>query len=222
MRGAGVRPCAVMTAPGEIGVETFEVPEPEPGAVVLRVRLSGVCGTDKHTFRGETIQYAGTPHERHLAYPLICGHENVGVVEAVGGGVRCVRRDGRLLRGRATGSSRRERAVRALLVLPQRPAVLPLRAPRGLRELLDVSRAPYLFGGWAEQMYLLPGTPLFRVPDELPDELAVLTEPMAVTHGVDAARRARRRGRRERRRVRRRAARALPPDEGAARSAAAA
>src|SRR5437763_13206852 len=36
-------------------------------------------------------------------------------------------------------------------------------------------------------MYLLPGTPLFRVPDGLPAEVAVLTEVMAVTHGLDAA-----------------------------------
>jgi L-iditol 2-dehydrogenase len=36
-------------------------------------------------------------------------------------------------------------------------------------------------------MYLLPGTQLFRVPDELPDHLAVLTEIMAVTHGVETA-----------------------------------
>jgi L-iditol 2-dehydrogenase len=36
-------------------------------------------------------------------------------------------------------------------------------------------------------MYLLPGTPLFRVPDELPSDVAVLTEVMAVTHGLDAA-----------------------------------
>ena len=46
---------------------------------------------------------------------------------------------------------------------------------------------PYLFGGWSEYMYLLPGTRLFRVPDELPDEVAVLTEVMAVTHGVEKA-----------------------------------
>ena len=37
-------------------------------------------------------------------------------------------------------------------------------------------------------MYLLPGTPLFRVPDGLPDEIAALTEVMAVTHGFDRAR----------------------------------
>jgi L-iditol 2-dehydrogenase len=44
-----------------------------------------------------------------------------------------------------------------------------------------------LFGGWSQYMYLLPGTPIFRVPDELPDEVAVITEVMAVTHGVDTA-----------------------------------
>jgi threonine dehydrogenase-like Zn-dependent dehydrogenase len=37
-------------------------------------------------------------------------------------------------------------------------------------------------------MYLLPRTPLFRVPDGLPDELAALTEVMAVTHGFERAR----------------------------------
>ena len=37
-------------------------------------------------------------------------------------------------------------------------------------------------------MYLLPGTRLFRVPDELPSRLAALTEVLAVTHGLDAAR----------------------------------
>ena len=37
-------------------------------------------------------------------------------------------------------------------------------------------------------MYLLPGTRLFRVPDDLPSELAALTELVAVTHGLDAAR----------------------------------
>jgi threonine dehydrogenase-like Zn-dependent dehydrogenase len=32
--------------------------------------------------------------------------------------------------------------------------------------------------------------PLFRVPDDLPSELAALTEVMAVTHGLDRVQRA--------------------------------
>ena len=53
---------------------------------------------------------------------------------------------------------------------------------------LGCSDPPHLFGGWAEHMVLLPGTPIFRVSDVLPDEVAVLTEPMSVTHGLDTAR----------------------------------
>ena len=67
---------AVMEAPGRVAVREFEVPDPGPGAVVMKMSLSGICGTDKHTFRGESKQYAGTPHERDIEYPLICGHES--------------------------------------------------------------------------------------------------------------------------------------------------
>ena len=62
---------AVIEAPGRFTVESFPDPEPGPGAVVLRMHYSGICGTDKHTWRGESIQYAGTDHERDAAYPLI-------------------------------------------------------------------------------------------------------------------------------------------------------
>jgi L-iditol 2-dehydrogenase len=37
-------------------------------------------------------------------------------------------------------------------------------------------------------MVLLRGTPLFRVPDGVPSHVAVLTEEMSVTHGLDTAR----------------------------------
>jgi threonine dehydrogenase-like Zn-dependent dehydrogenase len=153
----------------------------------MRVSLSGICGTDKHTFRGETVQYAGTPHERRIRYPLICGHENVGVVEAVGGDVRAA--DGSLLRpGDRIVPGANVPCGRCWYCLNDQPYYL-CEHLEDYGNSLDVSRSPSLFGGWAELMYLLPGTPLFRVPGDLPDELAVLTEIMSVTHGVDTARR---------------------------------
>jgi threonine dehydrogenase-like Zn-dependent dehydrogenase len=36
-------------------------------------------------------------------------------------------------------------------------------------------------------VYALPGSYLFKVPDSLPSEIAVLTEVMAVTAGLDKA-----------------------------------
>jgi threonine dehydrogenase-like Zn-dependent dehydrogenase len=178
---------AVMTSPGSIEVQRFPVPEPEPGAVLMRVRLSGICGTDKHTFRGETTQYAGTPHERELSFPLICGHENVGIVEATGGEV--LASDGVALRpGDRIVPGANVVCGRCWYCLNAQPYYL-CEQLEDYGNSLTVRRPPSLFGGWSELMYLLPGTKIFRVPAELPDELAVLTEVMAVTHGVEAARR---------------------------------
>ena len=50
--------------------------------MLLQMLASGICGTDKHTFRGETQQYAGTDHASSTPFPIIQGHENVGVVAA--------------------------------------------------------------------------------------------------------------------------------------------
>jgi threonine dehydrogenase-like Zn-dependent dehydrogenase len=176
---------AVMKAPGVIGVEEFPRPEVERGAVLMEVELSGICGTDKHTFRGETIQYAGTPHERRLEYPLICGHENVGTVIETGGEV--LASDGTPLRPG-------DRIVPGANVACGEcwfcREGFPYYACERLEDYgnsLNAKRPPHLFGGWSQLMYLLPGTPLFRVPDELPSAVAVLTEVMAVTHGLDAA-----------------------------------
>lgn len=176
---------AVTEAPGRIALHEFPVPDPEPGAVILAVHLSGICGTDKHTFRGESKQYAGTPHERDLEYPLICGHENVGTVIATGGPVYAF--DGTLLQvGDRIVPGANVSCGRCFFCLNDYPYYF-CRDLEDYGNSLNVGRAPSLFGGWSQYMYLLPGTPLFRVPANVPDEVAVITEVMAVTHGVDRA-----------------------------------
>ena len=50
---------ATLIAPGQLELRYYPYPEVlEPGAVLLRMLASGICGTDKHTFKGETQQYA--------------------------------------------------------------------------------------------------------------------------------------------------------------------
>lgn len=176
---------AVMECPGKVGLREFEVPEPEPGAAILKVHLSGICGTDKHTFRGESRQYVGTPHEKNLEYPLICGHENVGTIVATGGNIydsegAILKVGDRVVHGANVSCGKCYYCINNF----------PYYFCTDLEDYgnsLNISRPPSLFGGWSEYMYLLPRTPLFRVPDELPDEVAVITEVMAVTHGVDTA-----------------------------------
>src|SRR5207244_10768895 len=52
---------------------------------------------------------------------------------------------------------------------------------------MTAAEPPHLFGGWSEYLYVVPGSFLVRVPDDLPDDVAVLTEVMAVTVGLDRA-----------------------------------
>ena len=147
---------------------------------------SGICGTDKHTYRGETDQYPGSPRSRETSLPLIQGHENVGTVAAIGEG-GALAWDGRPL---AVG----ERVVPA----PNRACGVCHACRRGFPyylctallgygNSLPADEAPYLFGGWAEYLYLHPGTAMFRVPEAVPDDVAVLTEIFAVTNSLERA-----------------------------------
>ena len=68
----------VLDSPGPgAGLRDEELPEPEPGAGQLRVRVEacGVCRTDLHVLDGEL------PDPK---LPLVLGHQIVGVVEAAG------------------------------------------------------------------------------------------------------------------------------------------
>lgn len=176
---------AVLVAPGRYEVQEFPRPALADGAALLRIEMSGICGTDKHTFAGETKQYAGTPAETDTPFPIIQGHENVGVVEATGGAAFA--HDGTPLRvgdrvvpapNRACGRCR-----------PCRrgfPYYLCHRL-ENYGNSLTCAEPPHLFGGWAQVLYLRPGTAVFRVPEDLPSEIAVLTEIFAVTHSLERA-----------------------------------
>jgi len=63
-------------------VEEVPTPEPGPGQVLVRVQGAGFCHSDLHVISGELPVLP--------RMPLILGHENAGVVEAVGPGVRAV------------------------------------------------------------------------------------------------------------------------------------
>ena len=65
--------CREYSKPFEI--EEFEVPDPEPGAVLLRMTQAGICGSDLHTWRGDQINVPLPPNGR------VMGHEGTGVVD---------------------------------------------------------------------------------------------------------------------------------------------
>jgi threonine dehydrogenase-like Zn-dependent dehydrogenase len=178
---------ATLLEPGRLELRHYPYPEHlEPGAVLLRMLASGICGTDKHTFRGETEQYAGTEYARSTPFPIIQGHENVGVVEAIGAG-GATAFDGTQLQ---VGDRVVPAPNRACGVCEFCTGDYPYYFCTSLENYgnsLTAAKAPHLFGGWAEHLYIQPDTPIFVVPDGLPTNVAVLTELFAVTHSLDLA-----------------------------------
>lgn len=185
---------ATLIAPCTIEIREYPLPtDLEPSAVLLRMIASGICGTDKHTYRGETVQYAGTEMERTTPFPIIQGHENIGVVEAIGPG-GAIAHDGTALK---VGDRVVPAPNRACGVCRNCQRGFPYYLCRNLENYgnsLSSAEAPHLFGGWSEYLYLKPRTAVFRVPEDLPSDIAVLTEIFAVTHSLERAAAVRRPG----------------------------
>jgi threonine dehydrogenase-like Zn-dependent dehydrogenase len=78
---------AVFLGNRKVEIRTFPDPAPGPGEVVIRMKASGMCGSDLKFYRappGEAQKALGLGGD---AEPFIAGHEPCGVVEARGAGV---------------------------------------------------------------------------------------------------------------------------------------
>src|SRR5450756_3155402 len=75
---AGDVKAAVMTGFNEMEVQYFPYPEVREDGALVRMKMCGICGTDKHLFAGKP------PADLFVIPPLILGHENLGVIEEIG------------------------------------------------------------------------------------------------------------------------------------------
>jgi (R,R)-butanediol dehydrogenase/meso-butanediol dehydrogenase/diacetyl reductase/L-iditol 2-dehydrogenase len=157
MEGARLK-TALLTAPRSFEVTDAERPEPGAGEVLVRVRNTGVCGTDLHFFRGEFPVAPG----------FCLGHEVAGEVAGLGAGVD----------GFAPGDRVALELFQVCQVCPQcRTGNYHLCAKRGSYGLT-------VAGGLREYM-TVPAYALYRLPDEVDFELGALVEPLAVgVHGL--------------------------------------
>lgn len=178
----------VLVEPERLEIQEFPKPSLEEGALFVKMTMSGICGTDKHGYKGEAVQYAGTPREIRGPYPAIPGHENVGVVVEA--------RHPRA--GKIVDFYGKEVAEGDRIIIS--PDILCgkcywCRHTYGYTWCdniksyghLDSSIPPYLFGGWSELMYVFPGSHIYKISDDVSDPIAVLAEPMAVTYSLDIA-----------------------------------
>jgi threonine dehydrogenase-like Zn-dependent dehydrogenase len=181
--GANSVLAATLVEPGRYEIREFPLPEPAPGCALVKMQMSGICGTDKHTYQGFTTQYG----DRKLEFPLIQGHENVGTIAAIGG-------DGKYTDFEGIPLQIGDRVVVGANVSCGSCYYCRHDFPYYCCEntldygnLLSAKNPPHLFGGWSQYLYVVPGSFLVKVPDDLPSEVAVLTEIFAVSVGLDRA-----------------------------------
>jgi len=174
---------ATLVEPGKYELREYPLPEPASGCVLVKMEMSGICGTDKHTFQGFVTQYG----DRNLEFPIIQGHENVGTIAAIGG-------DGRYTDYEGIPLCVGDRVVVGANVCCGQCYYCRHDFPYYCCEKttdygnnLSAKHPPHLFGGWSQYIYILPGSFLVKVPDDLPSEVAVLTEVFAVSVGLDRA-----------------------------------
>jgi L-iditol 2-dehydrogenase len=169
---------AVMDAPGAMRLQEFPEPEIPADAALLDVALCGICGTDKHIYKDEVKAHPfGVPTK----FPIIPGHEIVGKIGKIGS--RAAKRMS--LTGEALSPGDRVVPVVDLrceecVGCKMHPGWPSCEKGETYGWGISSRDPPHLFGGFAEKMYVLPQTKLAKVPDRVPDEVAVFAEVLAV------------------------------------------
>jgi alcohol dehydrogenase/L-iditol 2-dehydrogenase len=155
-------PGVVNFAPEKHSVELRDVPEPTIGDqdVLLEVAAVGVCGSDLHQWTSD--------HSWPVNYPVVLGHEFGGHVKRIGKEV--------------VGWKEGDRAV------SETAAVIDPNSPMTRQGLynLDPNRKGFGYGvnGAMTKLVRVPARCLHRVPDNLPLEIAALTEPCCVAYSA--------------------------------------
>lgn len=148
---------ALVKAKREPGLWLEEVPAPEigPNDVLVRVKKTGICGTDLHIYRWDEWS------QRTIPVPMVVGHECAGEVQAVGSHVTGFQPGDRVsIEGHITcGYCRNCRAGRKHLC--RNTSGLGVNRPGCFAELVAV-----------------PALNVFKLAADIPDEVAAFLDPL--------------------------------------------
>jgi threonine dehydrogenase-like Zn-dependent dehydrogenase len=142
----------------------YPLTEPEPGAILVRVLLANVCGSDLHMWRGQLDL-----ERLRMPFPVVLGHEAVGEVASLGAGVERDAAGEPLARGDRV-------AWRYFSPCGRCPACLAgvTRACQRNHRFISQGRTaddpPHFVGVYATHHVVPAGQAVFRVPAGLPDE----------------------------------------------------
>ncbi len=180
---------AVLERPGCVDIREFDMPSLGKGAAICRVIETGVCGTDKHSYNGETVQYKGTENEIDLPFPIIQGHEIVMEIVAIDEeGAKNLSFDGDYLKVGDRVTICPDVVCGKCWYcknIPSYPWCEHLQFSYG--NMRSCEDGNHLYGGFAQYLYIEPGTRVYKVPDDLPNDMAAYTEVMCVTYTLEKA-----------------------------------
>jgi len=158
-----------------LSLEKASVPDPAPGALIAEVVYGGICGTDVH------LSHGNLP----IPTPVVLGHETVGRVWKLGEGVSADFSGQPLNEGDLIAWASNIPCGKCYWCVVEKERTLCAdRKVYGINQPFD--QWPHLSGGWADYMYLQPGSAVFRVPDGISATQAIAlgcAGPTAV-HGV--------------------------------------
>jgi threonine dehydrogenase-like Zn-dependent dehydrogenase len=152
--------CRAPRSPFEI--DEFEVVKPERNQILVRVSAAGICGSDLHMWRGEVPFLT--------AMPAAAGHEMVGRVEALGSERKYdslgqpLKEGDRVAYAYFHPCGHCWACVNGNVGCPSRYSE---------RSSLSVDDAPHFHGAYGDYYYLREGQWVFKLPDAIPDKLAV-------------------------------------------------
>ncbi len=148
---------AVLTGKrGPFEFREFQVPDPEPGAMVLKITAAGICGSDLHIWRGDGT--LGTD-----MVPL--GHEGTGTIYKLGKGVTSDHRGTPLKEGDRVVYSGPIPCGRCTICLEgHNSRYCPARQKAVLGQF------PYFRSTFADYYYVTPTQAVFKAPDHVCDE----------------------------------------------------
>lgn len=139
-------------------IKEYPVPEPEPGAILVKVSMASICGSDLHQWRGDVnLTALGAP------LPTILGHEMTGTVAKLGEGI-------------STDSAGEPLGVgdRVVYSCSRCPACLKgnhAACPMNMFFMASCEQPPHFVGAYANYYYLRPNHIVFKVPDDLSDNI---------------------------------------------------
>src|SRR5438309_11483984 len=139
----------------------YPLPDPEPGAILVRISYANVCGSDLHWWRGENPI---------AAEGRAMGHEMTGRVVALGKGVETDSTGQALAEGDRIIYNYFFPCGRCVACLRDQAEACPnKRRPATTGRFGEPGIFPYFVAGFSEYYYLPAGHVCVKVPDELSD-----------------------------------------------------